>query len=182
MREHCKLQSRSLGKLGGLAQDSGSAATQCTQRTVLFLPRACSPCPSDPAALRDGVPDWGLEANFCSGWLAGPTEAGVREGDGGGGESGFPEGSCLGFPRPPPDSGRSGLWLHQEAPSPRSRAAPRGCRNQTFIRGSWNEEPPRRQAAGQARSRKADPESPGRVTPAMLLASLGLSPQPYQPQ
>lgn len=29
---------------------------------------------------------------------------------------------------------------------------------------------------GQARSRKADPESPGRVTPAMFLASLCRSP------
>lgn len=34
-----------------------------------------------------------------------------------------------------------------------------------------NEEPPRRQAAGQARSRKADPESLGRVSPAVLQAS-----------
>lgn len=46
-----------------------------------------------------------------------------------------------------------------------------------------NEEPPRRQAAGQARSRKADPESLGRVNPPCSWPlPQPLSPQPHQPQ
>lgn len=99
----------------------------------------------------------------------------------------FPEGSCLGLPMTglaagPPDAGSSGLHDGlRRAPCLSAAPAPqydllRG-KNQTFIRSSWSRM--RKRQGGRHWARHA-PErlipSPGRVTPAMFLASPCLSP------